>query len=342
MSKNLIDEILATNREHSCMFRRTVDERRVYRRNHPTEIMATMCMDGRINLALMCGMFFGIVCPFRNIGGKYEIGWPLMRQAVDEWERFAYHMRRDCLMIVTYHWSHGDTKRGCAGFCNDREAAIRHMADFISEVKNCYGDRINTLLVGIETDSEAIVVHGEHGEVLDMRQEAIKGHDSHFRNALADMLPTFPEQVRNDIVPILLGNAKHVLEVMGEDRQLNDFMHRERVLVVGQGVNWFGRNTALVVGHCDPVISEPIKMAATIIRANWKDGRIPQGGVLMASTPYRRPEEKKGAVAEAKFMANLALKTVRIHLPDMEGFFTPLVGVVDYDTRLLEVVEHRF
>ena len=46
-------------------------------------------MDGRLNLALMTETPPGIVQPFRNIGGKFDLGWPYFGILMREWVDYA-------------------------------------------------------------------------------------------------------------------------------------------------------------------------------------------------------------------------------------------------------------
>jgi len=87
-------------------------------------------------------------------------------------------------------------------------------------------------------------------------------------------------------------------------------------------------------------LTKPILTAAQIIRENWQEGRIEQGGVLLVSTPYRFAEDRKGAMVQSKGLAALALSTITEQMPDMVDFFTPLVGVVDMETRQFEQNGH--
>lgn len=339
MPSTLIEQILDINRQRSQEFRDTVDKRRKYRREHPTEIAATLCMDGRVNLSFVCRIPFGIIYPFRNIGGKYDLGWPLMRASLDEWEKYSYQKRHSALLVITYHWSEGDMQRGCAGFEHDKKEAIKHMLKLKEQVDMCYPNRIHTLLVGIETDSEAVVVHGEGDQNIDMRGLAFEATAASLRELLGAVLPSCPQNVREDIIPLLLGNARHVLDVRNENRRLDDFKHCERILAIGQGFDWLvNRNFALIIGPCDPVLSDSITTAANIIRTSWKEGRIPHSGVLFVSTPYRNPEDCLGAIEQSKYLAALAEVCIREKLPDMDNFFHPLICVMDYNTRELEVV----
>ena len=339
MPKKLKEKILSMNVERSRLFQETNHERRNYRRKHPTEIAATMCMDGRVNLTVVCELPAGIISPFRNIGGRYDLGWPLLRHSFNELECYAYKKRRPMLLIITYHWSKGDEHRGCAGFKYNKANAIAFMKEFKAQVDHCYGSRVHTILMGLETDSDALMVHGDNGHVLDMSEKnGVSVPD--LQGDLATLFPLMPEQVRMDVASLLFGNTKHIAKVRAERRRLNEFKHNERVLAIGQGFDWLRNdNFALIIGPCDPVLDQPIVIATTIIHRNWKEKRIPEGGVLLVSTPFRKWEDRSGAVEQSRYLVNLAMRCIAEQVPDMANFFEPLVGVLDLETRAFEAIE---
>lgn len=339
MPEKLKEQIMSMNAERSRLFQETNHQRRNYRREHPTEIAATMCMDGRVNLTTFCELPFGIISPFRNIGGRYDLGWPLLRHSLNEWGRHAYKTYSPALLVITYHFSKGDEHRGCAGFKYNTAEAIASMKQFKAQVDSCYGSRIHTILMGLETDGDALLVHGDNGHVLDM-SEKDGASISDLQGDLAALFPLMPEQVRNDVASLLFGNIQHVAKIRKEGRRLKEFKHNERVLAIGQGFDWLrNENFALIIGPCDPVLDQPIVTAASIIQTNWKEKRIPKGGVLLISTPYRFPEHRLGAMEQSRYLVKLATKCIAEQIPDMANFFEPLVGVLDLGTRAFETIE---
>ena len=47
-----------------------------YLAEHPTAIAVLKCMDGRINIPVATNTPTGILMPFRNLGGMFNLGWP--------------------------------------------------------------------------------------------------------------------------------------------------------------------------------------------------------------------------------------------------------------------------
>ena len=50
--------------------------RQRYLAQHTSAVAALKCMDGRINLAVATHTPLGIIQPFRNLGGRFDLGWP--------------------------------------------------------------------------------------------------------------------------------------------------------------------------------------------------------------------------------------------------------------------------
>ena len=50
--------------------------RELHRARHPTAIAVLKCMDGRINIPIATNTPPGIIQPFRNLGGFFDLGWP--------------------------------------------------------------------------------------------------------------------------------------------------------------------------------------------------------------------------------------------------------------------------
>ncbi len=91
VTSNLEKTLLDHNREQSAEYCSPDADlwRRKYRIEHPTEIGALKCMDGRLNLAVITQTPPGIIQPFRNLGGQFCLGWPFFQEVIDEWVNYA-------------------------------------------------------------------------------------------------------------------------------------------------------------------------------------------------------------------------------------------------------------
>lgn len=70
------------------------------------------------------------------------------------------------LKVVVYHWSSSDpTHEGCAAHCSNvtaaAEAGLNRLSEFRQAIENsfCCGASVDTLLIGVDTDTDAIKVH---------------------------------------------------------------------------------------------------------------------------------------------------------------------------------------
>ena len=130
ITADLTDFILRRNKEQPELFcdPKIRSARQQYRRDHPTEIFVQKCMDGRLNLSTYTEMPPGILQPFRNIGGRFDLGWPFYQEVIKESVLFAQARGRRCRVLATYHFSKGDPERGCAGWGYDTNAAKKAAA----------------------------------------------------------------------------------------------------------------------------------------------------------------------------------------------------------------------
>ena len=126
-----IDWLMALSRKHSASFCSPENHlaRQRYLAEHNTLIVALKCMDGRIHLPHVTRTPMGIIQPFRNLGGIFDLGWPYLGDLLADTVQNAVSAGRRVLIIITYHYSRGAKERGCAGFNCDREAARAHARD---------------------------------------------------------------------------------------------------------------------------------------------------------------------------------------------------------------------
>jgi hypothetical protein len=314
--------------------------RKRYLAEHPTAILVLKCMDGRINIPIATNTPSGIIQPFRNLGGMFNLGWPHLGETlVDAVGRVVSQGRRAVVMI-TYHYSKGDRKRGCAGFNYDTGAARAHTYDIKREVEAIFGAGHGTvypLVCGFETDEDALVIHGNNGAVLNMAELADRDE---LPQRLAALLPDMAERVRADLLPLLLGNLDHIAEMRRTTRAL-DIEHREWMICVGRGFDWLHMpNLALIIGPYSPDLADPIRKAAGIIESNMRAGRIPDDGfLLLASSPYEEiGVDRARAVLKARFMRDFAADVIAADYPDLARKMSTHASVLSWQTRVLESV----
>lgn len=313
-----------------------------YRAEHPTQIMALKCMDGRIHLPHVTRTPMGIIQPFRNLGGIFDLGWPYLGELITQGVAEARHAGQCVLLLVTYHYSQGSPDRGCAGFGGDVAAARDFAQQLKAQAMTLFshdGASVYPLVCGFETDSDALLVHGDDGDILDMRTLAAT-QNHRIDDALLQMFPYWPVTVRNDLAPLLRGNLAHVHALRQAERRL-DIDHREWAICIGRGFDFLHLpNTALIVGPYSPDLAAPVATAARIIAANMVAGRIPDdGALLLASVPYERPGgDRARAEMKSRFLTRFAMQTLGQSAPELLNRLVVLTGVVHWPTRHLEVL----
>jgi hypothetical protein len=343
MAHQLIPELLELNRAQSELYLQQAPARKAYRAKHPTLIAVFKCMDGRVHVPLMTRTPFGLIRAFRNIGGTFEAGWPTLRARLTQMRGYALANGRHFLCMVTYHFSKGDPHRGCAGHGYDTEKAKAAAASLVEQLRFFFAldplRQVYAIMVGVETDCEALVFHGRDGRTVSMADmKSVDGEE--LMGILRDLYPDMPTQVAQDLIPLMAGNIEHARDVACKEKSHVELEHMERVLAVGQGFDWLHKiNYALIVNDADPQLEVTIGKAAGIIKSNREAGRIAkESAVYFASVSYYDEHEKNGAVMNAKYLTRLGMETIRKTHPDLEGFFKPLTAVMHWDTRQLEVI----
>lgn len=342
---NLKRFLLGYNQERSKLYTSPDAslERRKHRKNYPTEVCAFKCSDGRLNLPIMTNTPPGIILPFRNIGGVFDVGWPYLGLLLLEFVEFAVKERgQHGLPIVTYHWSKGNNgERGCRGLDYDVTAARNYTRRLRGDIRDIFGKRgsvIYPIQMGLETDEDAILLHGNNGDSLDISTTCLEDADE-FLRAIGALFPDMPLQIRKDLVPLLVGNLSHVKKVRASGRKPEEAQHKEQILAIGRGFDWLHLpNKALIVGPYSYDLATPIATAAGILRENLLEGRIPkdEGIVLLAAATFRDETgpERTWAANKAESLANFALKVIRERVPEIEPDLEVLIGTTNLNTRL--------
>lgn len=317
-----------------------------YLAQHPTAIAVLKCMDGRINLPIMTNTPTGILMPFRNLGGAFDLGWPHLGEVLAHHVENWISAGRRVLFLVTYHYSKGDPHRGCAGFNYDTEAAIAHTRVIRRQMEQIFGAQhatIYPLICGIETDEDTIIVHGSNGEKLDLSVLTPDEKET-LEPRLTALLPDMPPQMRADLLPLLLGNLENIARVR-EQAQRNErhleIEHREWMICVGRGFDFLHTpNLALIIGPYSPNLDVPIGKAGGIIQSNMRSGRIPDDGfLLLASVPYMEiGMDRARAELKSIFLARFAAEVLRNEFPALAEKMFVRTAVLDWHSRTLEKV----
>jgi hypothetical protein len=314
--------------------------RELYFAKHPTQLLALKCMDGRLNLSLISGTPPGIIKPYRNIGGRFDLGWPYFGELIHEDVSAAVSRGQDTIVFVTYHFSAGDTHRGCAGFGYDTEGAKKMVEHLHAQFEEIYGTQhrvVYPIMVGIETDQDALVFHGSDGAELSVA-EMTEATEAELEARLRQLYPDMPDGMRRNLLPIVVGNQHHILSVREAGREPIALEHRENIIGVGRGFYWLHEpNKALIIGPYEQWVNA-VLTAGKIVKGNMDAGRIdPADGVLLlVSTLARSKKGSSGwrtAEQKARFLERTAREALATAYPEFD--LSVLMGVVDEQTLLL-------
>ena len=343
-----IDWLFDLARRHGELFRSPEAwlARERYLAEHPTAIAVLKCMDGRINIPVATNTPTGILMPFRNLGGMFDLGWPHLGEVLAHHVQRTVSAGRRTLFLITYHWSKGDPARGCAGFGYDTQAAIAHTQEIRRQVEHIFGDGHSTvypLVCGFETDEDALAIHGVDGRLLDLA--TLGAWDvATLEPRLAALLPDMPAQMRADLLPLLAGNLEHIAQVRDQVRRRErtlDIEHREWMICLGRGFDFLQTpNLALIVGPYSPDLADPIRKAAGIIEDNMNAHRIPADGfLLLASVPYDElGVDRARAEVKSRFLSGFAANVIRAEYPTLAGRMAMRRAVLDWRSRNLELL----
>ena len=338
-----IQWLLDLGREHAREFctSETFLARQRYLAEHPTLVAVMKCMDGRIHIPWATKTPLGIIHPFRNLGGIFDLGWPYLGEVLNTTLQNAVNKGRRVLLLITYHYSKGASQRGCAGFDYNRDAAIKHTYRIKRQVEEIFGSAHQTVypvVCGFETDLDALILHGEQG-TLDLSSVSDNPSETLIPE-LMGLFPDMPRQIMMDFLPLIQGNIAHIKEIRDSDRQL-DIQHREWAICIGRGFDFFHvPNVALIVGPYSPDLSNPVGKAAAIIRSNMIEGRIPDDGfLLLTSSPYQEiGVDRARAILKARFLSQFAAEVIIKAFPDLHPKMILYTAVLNWETRDLEVI----
>lgn len=302
-------------------------------------------MDGRLNLSIMTKTPPGIIKPYRNIGGKFDLGWPFFGRLILDDVEYSVSKGRPTIVLSTYHFSKGDHHRGCAGHGYDTAAARRGAVALAEQFKKAFGYNhvaVFPIVVGIETDEDSLIFHGEDKETFNVAEHTDVGEE-HIYNDLRRMYPETPDAIIEDLVPLVVGNQKHIKEIRAANRPVVEMEHKEQIIAVGRGFDWLHvPNRALIIGPYDPRWEDAVATAGNIVLGNMKAKRIPEqeGVLLLVSAPFRTIGADQGVADEkTMFLAREAERVLKEKVPAIAKKLKVLAGTVDLNTRTFHVLK---
>ena len=347
VKKDLAAFVLSRNKEQCAAFCSpgAALTRRMYRAKHPSEIIALKCMDGRLNLAVMTNTPQGIIKPYRNIGGKFDLGWPYFGRLILDDVEYAVSKGRTSVILSTYHFSKGDHHRGCAGYGYDTAAARTGAMKLAKQFQTAFGGNhaaVFPIVVGVETDEGGLVFHGAGKDTFDIANHVDATEES-LRSHVRHMYPSTPTSIIDDLLPLVVGNQHYVKKIRAEKRPVVEMEHKEQIIAVGRGFDWLHLpNRALIIGPYDPKWEDAVATAATIIAGNMKAKRVAasDGTLLLVSAPFRSVGADQGVAREkALYLAREAERVLRERAPQIAKKLKVLAGTVNMHTRAFEALK---
>lgn len=197
-------------------------------------------------------------------------------------------------------------------------------------------------MCGFETDEDALILHGSGGEVLDLSTVSSTNLDT-LPALLARLYPDMPDQMRQDLLPLVRGNRSHIVGIKQTNCELN-IEHREWMICIGRGFDWMHMpNLALIISPYSPDLADPIRKAASIIKANLRVGRIPDDGfLLLAMAPYRKiGVDRARAELKTGFLSGFAADVIGTEFPKLAEKMHVRTAVLTWQSRVMEMIDCR-
>ena len=339
--------IAEINREYSQRF---MSERHVkvgIMKEMGVKIMAFKCSDGRAHANSYAGLPEGLIFPFRNIGGRFDLeNWYHLNTAfITEIKRWLEYVNQ-FLILTSYHFSEGHPDLCCAGFGNNTQKAIEASSALRDQILRLFPKRqtclyhIHPILCGFETDLERIIFHNEHGDKFD----PINFLDADDKEVTAEIDRKFKKEetvIKDAIVRLIMGNIPRVKKIKTRNKHLVDLGHRECILGVGKGFWFMNRpNKAIIVGPYDPNLEEQIEVAAHVVDENLAKGLVKHGFVLMTSTLADK-DDIYPARARALSLQKTAVKVIEANYPHLMDKMLTMAVVVNRETMKFSEVHSK-
>lgn len=346
-SSSLVQEVIERNLEQSAIFRSSDAylARKFYRAQHPTELLWFKCMDGRLHGPVITETPVGIIQPLRNLAGSFELGWGYLADIFLQWVMYAVQNGRRCLPFITYHWSRSDIHKGCKGHGYDVEKAKADASNLVRNIERAFGKDhqiVYPIMVGIETDEDAMVLHGVDNRSLCLVDELETPADI-LKDKVRQLYPDMHRQVIDDLFALVEGNIRHIHYLRANPRPDQQTMHGEQIIAIGRGFDWLHwQNRALIIGPFSYDVATPIETAASIVLDNINKRLVSRedGALLMTSGVYRQPTGPEPILAQLKasYLEMFALNVIKTRVPDLYPYIHVLSGTVDMETRLFNVL----
>jgi hypothetical protein len=338
-------KLIEINKDYCHEFRKQAQMLNDYVIKHPTKIMVFKCMDGRILFSSFTETPLGSLRNFRNLGGQFDLGWKGLKAAFTSTVQKNHDEGRGCLAIITYHYSKGDVKRGCAGYKYNIKASIDGAMALKKQIKDAYRGvpyHVFPIVVGIETDLESLIFHNGKvdGKAVSVNLAEMRSNitSEEMFGELLSLYPYIPGNILADLNPLLMGNMRHIERIRTSNRPIADLEHGEWILGVGgaSAYDWLHvPNTALLVGQYNPNIEKPISEALHVIRNSWEPGKK---FLYMSAASYGGNNYESLVMPEVRYYARSIRETAEKFYPEMLPDMYLVRALVDSYTQEIKIV----
>lgn len=338
--QGLVSELIQINKDYCHEFRSQAQLLKKYKLEHPTKVMVFKCMDGRIAFPTFTETPLGFLRNFRNLGGQFNLGWKGLKAALTGVVQKSHDEGRGTLAIITYHFSKGDPKRGCAGHKCNVKASIDGAMAFKKQIKEAYNGlpyHFFPIVVGIETDEEALIFHNGNGNLFDLATVDGNITEDEMFGKLLSLYEYIPAAILADLNPILMGNVNHIKKVRSSSRQIADLEHGEWIVGAGGATayEWLHvPNAAILVGQYNPNIERPIREALGVIRKSWKPGKK---FLYMSAASYGGNNYEQLVIPEVKYYARIIRETAEKFHPELIPDMYRVRALVNAETQVMKL-----
>lgn len=303
------------------------EQQRLVARLEESPWLFTGCMDGRTYVPELVRM---VVDFYSSLGGILDHGRPEFRESFERQLEMCCQKGKQLRFVSTYHYSRGVRELGCAGHRFEKADGFRTANRQARQAKDRYGTAVSAFVMGVETDRDALILHGDTGQVVDLG-DLEQSERSDLNRVLGEL---YPDRVQEALVlaDVVEGNVQHRVMTVSTTKSARKTDHQEKRILLGmpEQIAWAqSLNGALslspIVPH--PQLERAIEVAGMIWYDNLRSCRIPQDQQdEMALVVVGRDK------SEASYLWATAHQKLDECLP-RHFHYRELVGVLDSETR---------
>ena len=362
-TKNLL---IKKNENHSKGFSSATARhaRKFFKSKYGVRISFDGCMDGRVYFSTITGTQAGYIDEtFKVAGTKFELGHPYFGKIKEEWCRGNISQGFRSLQIISYHFSASHQHLGCKGHGYDTEKArawTYALAEQYRFMHDTEGQRFLPVVVGIETDSCSLVIHGEDPsntfEVLKYPNAIV----DEIKEKLFDLFPRAADELLAVVTEFILGNQKYIeTHSKAVIAKLVNADHAEQVLVLGRGAEWIFQTTdeqndpplnnfALWICPVTNDYEHHIDVAFDLLVSNFEKGNIdPDDGIVFLSSGMYGAKEWDPSREHALLKADFFERVIKDRFKQSKSYekllpyVTFLQVVINRQTRKMEIIKEE-